>query len=472
MKTPVQELSIERTEYGPTRRLAEFAAKLTWHDLTPEVVAKLKLHILDTIGCGIFGASRPWSEIVRNVARRFESNGQCVLWGTSLRASGLTAALVNGTAAHGYELDDIYVPGAMHPGPPTVAAALGAVAQAPNPINGQQMLVAIAAGYEVGVRISACMGISHLLKGWHPTGTTGVFCAAAAAGRILELDTEKMVHALGTAGPHASGLIAAQYGGMAKRLYVGHAAQSGLFAASLAQDGFEGIQNVLEAQYGGYVRTFDGRGNPNEIVDGLGKRYEFMNTGFKRYPTAGAIHGGVDALDQIQVQHQLNANEVESITAYVSHSTQEHCGWKYVPKGATSAQMNLSFALANRLIRGRLTVAEFEEGNINSPEVLSLVEKITVISAEDINNLGEKSRYSTRLVVRAKNGKEYIATVHNPKGTIANPFDSEDVKGKFRDLVSGMLSADQIERIVETVLSLEGVDDIRELERILALRYC
>jgi 2-methylcitrate dehydratase PrpD len=312
------------------------------------------------------------------------------------------------------------------------------------------------------------MGVPHLLKGWHPTGTSGVFGAAAAAGRILELDGDTMLHALGTAGPHAGGLIAAQYGGMVKRLYVGHAAQSGLFSVFLAQNGFKGIEDVLEAPYGGYVRTFDGRGDPAEIIEGLGERYELLNTGFKRYPTAGAIHGGVDALEQILNEHSLSAGDVESITAYVSHSTKEHCGWPYRPSGATGAQMNLSFALASRFLRGKLFVAEFEHQQLTAPDLLELVKKVRIEVAADIDKMGEGSRYSTRVVVRTRSGREHAAAVHHPKGTVANPFTPAEVETKFRQLATAVLPAAQVENIVKLVRSLDEIEDIALLERELA----
>lgn len=278
-----------------------------------------------------------------------------------------------------------------------------------------------------------------------------------------------MVHALGTAGPHASGLIAAQYGGMVKRLYVGHAAQSGLLSVFLAQDGFKGIEDVLEARYGGYVRTFDGRGDPVEIVKDLGEQYELLNTGFKRYPTAGAIHGGVDALEQIQNEHHLSVDDVESITAYVSHSTHEHCGWPYSPNGATGAQMNLSFALASRLLRGELFVAEFQDQQLTSPEVLNVVKKVRIQVADDIDKMGEGSRYSTRVVVRTRGGRECTATVHNPKGTVANPFTPDEVEAKFRRLAAVVLPSAQVEAVVKLVRSLEHVEDVIMLERELAI---
>ena len=451
-----------------TKRLAEFAGGLSWTDLPPEVVSKLKLHILDTLGCGLFGATLQWTAILRSTSLRLDHDERCVLWGTSLRASGPVAALVNGTAAHGYELDDMHVRGVIHPGPPSIPPALAAARYADRPISGRDFLVAVAAGYEVSVRVAACMGVPHLLKGWHPTGTSGVFGAAAAAGRILGLDGDTMVHALGTAGPHAGGLIAAQYGGMVKRLYVGHAAQSGLFSVFLAKDGFKGIEDVLEAPYGGYVRTFDGRGDPGEIIDGLGERYELLNTGFKRYPTAGAIHGGVDALEEILNEHPLSADDVESITAYVSHSTKEHCGWLYKANGATGAQMNLSFALASRFLRGKLFVAEFEHQQLTAPDLLELVKKVHIEVAGDIEKMGEGSRYSTRVVVRTRSGREHTAVVHHPKGTVANPFTPAEVEAKFRQLAGAVLPAAQIETIVKRVRSLEDIEDIALLERELA----
>src|SRR5207237_5516692 len=144
--------------------------------------------------------------------------------------------------------------GVLHVGA-VVLPALIAIAEQ-RKLGGREFLAAAAAGYEVGPRVGLCMGPEHIGQGWHSGATVGVFAAAAAAARALHLDAGKTVHALGMAGTQSSGLMAAQYGAMVKRMHAGRSSQSGLYGALLAANGFTGIQDVFEAPYGGYCTTF------------------------------------------------------------------------------------------------------------------------------------------------------------------------------------------------------------------------
>src|SRR5580765_5154102 len=175
-----------------TPALGRWTADLSLSQVPSEVVAQLKRCLLDSIGCGIYGALQPWGRIAAEVAIGFSEGGSCSLFARCESVSPSDAALANGTAIHGFEIDDAHVSSSLHPGAVTLPAAL-ATAQAQN-ANGAELLAALIAGYEVGLRVGLCAGVSHSTSGYHVTGTVGTLVAAAAAARILCLSPEQSAH--------------------------------------------------------------------------------------------------------------------------------------------------------------------------------------------------------------------------------------------------------------------------------------
>src|SRR5690349_22687144 len=216
-----------------TRRIAEFVSGLTYDRIPAEVRERIKLLILDSLGCAIYGAALEWCRILRETCTALDATRTTSVWGTDRRLAAPHAALVNGTQVQGFELDDVHRAGVLHVGA-VVLPPLLAIAELKRNLSGREFLAAAAAGYETGPRVGLCMGPQHIGQGWHSGATVGVFAAAAAASRGLQLDSGKSVHALGIAGTQSSGLMAAQFGAMVKRMHAGRAAQSGLYAALLA----------------------------------------------------------------------------------------------------------------------------------------------------------------------------------------------------------------------------------------------
>ena len=247
--------STRRGAGGHTRRIAEFVSQLSYAQIPAEVRERLKLLILDSLGCAIYGADLEWCRILRGILERVDQTKTTSIWGTDRRLSSPHAALVNGTQVQSFELDDVHREGVLHVGAVTLPALI-AVAETRVQLSGKDFITAALAGYEIGPRVGLCMGPQHIGQGWHSGATVGVFAAAAAAAHARALDAEKTVHALGIAGTQSSGLMAAQYGAMVKRMHAGRAAQSGLYAALLASEGFTGITDVFEAPYGGFCTTF------------------------------------------------------------------------------------------------------------------------------------------------------------------------------------------------------------------------
>ncbi len=242
-----------------TRQLADFAAGIKLSHVPPEVVDRAKGIVLDGIGCGLYGARVKWTEILAGVVRKLEpQGGQASIWGRGETASAVNAALVNGTMIQGYELDDVHAPGALHSCAIVLPAACAAAEYiGADNVNGEKLLLSIIAGFEIGPRVGMCLGREHmLLNGWHSGAIVAAFPAAVTAGIVLGLTGDQFFQALGIAGTQSAGLMAAQYGSMVKRMQSAKGAQSGLYAALLAADGFTGIEDVFEEKYGGFCSTF------------------------------------------------------------------------------------------------------------------------------------------------------------------------------------------------------------------------
>ena len=217
-----------------TRRIAGFVSGLTYEEIPAEVRERIKLLMLNSLGCAIYGADLEWCRILRGTLEKLDATRTTSIWGTNARLSSDHAALVNGTQVQGFELDDVHRKAVLHVGAVTLPALI-AVAESHAQLSGRDFLTAAVAGYEIGPRVGLCMGQEHIGQGWHSGATVGIFSAAAGAARGAGLDAEQTVHALGIAGTQSSGLMAAQYGAMVKRMHAGRAAQSGLYGALLAQ---------------------------------------------------------------------------------------------------------------------------------------------------------------------------------------------------------------------------------------------
>ena len=261
-----------------TRAIAGFVSGLSYDAIPGEVRDRIKLLVLDSLGCALYGADLPWTRILQTTLARHDATRTTPIWGTALALSAPHAALVNGTQVQGFELDDVHRQGVLHVGAVTLPALLATIGP-DTPLDGRELLAAIVAGYEIGPRVGMCMGQEHIGQGWHSGATVGVFSAAAGAARALRLDAGRTVHALGIAGTQSAGLMAAQYGAMVKRMHAGRSAQSGLYGALLARDGFTGIVDVFEAPYGGFCSTFSrstDRFDLGELSRGLGEGFETM----------------------------------------------------------------------------------------------------------------------------------------------------------------------------------------------------
>lgn len=458
------------SELGPTERLATFAAGLRYVDLPAEVVAHAKVCLLDTVGCGVFGATLPWTRILNETVAAIDPGGPASVWGTGRRYSAPHAALINGAAVHGYELDDLHQRSIVHPGSVVVPAVL-AVAEQAGGVSGRALLTAMVAGYEVAARVGESLGVAHLLQGWHPTGTHGAVGAAAAAGSVLGLDPDRMRHTLGIAGSQASGLMAAQYGSMVKRFHAGRAAQSGVYSALLAGRGYTGILDMLENPYGGYCATFSPSHDPDVLVAGLGERWQTLDVGFKPYSTNGSCHPTIDALLELRSAEGLRPEQVSKVDISVSTATKLHVGWDYEPSSVTAAQMNLPYIVSVVLADGDAFVDQFSEERIRDPKLVRESRKVRVVADEGIDARGGAFRHATRLQVTLTDGRVLHASRDHAHGSAHDPLSAQDVAEKFTKLATKVLTPEGSDRLYAAVHALDELDDVTALGSLLSATH-
>jgi 2-methylcitrate dehydratase PrpD len=454
-----------------TRRISEFVSGLRYDQIPTAVRERLKLLILDALGCGIFGAQLEWSRILRQTLERVDQTQNASIWGTNRRLSSVHAALVNGTQVQGFELDDVHREGVLHVGAVTLPPLI-ALVETHAPFSGKDFITAALAGYEIGPRVGQCMGQEHIGQGWHSGATVGVFAATAAAARALALDTEKTVHALGIAGSQSSGLMAAQYGAMVKRMHAGRAAQSGLYAALLAGAGFTGIKDVFEAPYGGFCTTFSrspDRFNLEALSAGLGERYETLHVSLKFYACVGSNHTTLDALTDIRNRHPFAAADIEEIIVHASRVTLDHAGWPYRPEGMTAAQLNLPFCAATLILTGDAFVDQFTPDCINDRARIDLSRKVHVIDDPAITALGAPHRHKVHVEVHFRDGSVEHESRDAPRGSEQDFASEVQVVDKFRKLTRAAVPEQQQNALIEAVLRLEQSPDIRAIIALLRL---
>lgn len=442
-----------------TRELAEFVAGLRFENLPGKVVTMARRCVLDSLGCGIYGARTPWGDAVTRTVELLGQAGTATAWGRPVKADPLGVALINGTAAQGYELDDCHDQSMSHYGAGVVPAVL-AVAEAMGPFDGRQIVTAVVAGYEVGTRVGNTVSPSAFHRGFHPCGLTSTFGSAAAIAKLLGLDTDQFVNALGLAGSQAAGLMASQFGAMAKRFHSGKAAQNGIIAALAAREGLTGVRDVLEAPYGGFCSTYSAEYDLDYATMGLGEHWEILRNGFKQYSSLASSHTSVDALRAIRARTGITADDVEKVLVETTEMVYVHCGWPYVYNGETiAAQMNLPYTAALTLVDGTAFVDGYTDERLNDPRILGLAAKVETAVAPDLDALGKDEMRAVRVTVTTKAGETHTDSVHYRSGHWKNPISDEQLAAKFHDLSARVITDEAATAIRAVVRDLENAAD-------------
>ncbi len=376
--------------------------------------------------------------------------------GASERTSPTLAALVNGTAGHAFQLDEVHSGAVLHPGS-VVLPAVMAAAESAGGLNGRDWLAAIVAGYEVGIRVGLAARGRMFERGFHNQGTTGAI-AAAAASRALALDAGSTVQALGLAASLAAGLMAVQEGAMAKALHSGRAAQSGVLAAFLARTGYTGIEDVLDSSYGRFYDSFVGGSGTGDFAAALRERWEMLAVGYKLSPASNGSITAMQTLARIMTKHQLDAQDIERIIAHVSTNTYHHCGFAFDPAAASvlAAQMSVRYGLSVMALDKQATPAQFTPQRIGDKGLADFLPRVELRVSPDFDAPGGKLRLASRLEVRCKDGKVLVDETLYRKGSVEDPVSPVEIEEKFRNLAVPVVGKEKAEACVARIRVLEN----------------
>jgi 2-methylcitrate dehydratase PrpD len=447
-----------------TFSLADFCTSITPESIENNLVDQTGLLLLDHLGVTARGIQSPSAKALIQAQEYMGfPEGIQLLIATSRTTSATNSALLHGLAAHSLELDDLHNASSLHPGVvvfPSVFAAAQLARTRP-----MTLIAAVLTGYEVATRVGEAVNpASHYIKGFHPTATCGVFGAAAAVGKILELSSEDLAEAWGICGSMAAGSMAFLSGdAWTKHLHAGWAAKAGLKAAVMARHGFRAPKTILEDPLG-FFHAYADSPYPDRLTAELGKRWAVMETSLKPHACCRYMQPAIDGLIALAEEHDLDPRGVSAVTVHCLPAgfpiIAEPHEKKADPQRTSEAQFSMPFGATVALVRRRAGLEEFGEEALGDPTVRALLPKVRCIKDEALGALWPK-KWSAVVEVTTTDGRRLNRRVEDPKGDPTNPFTEAEIVDKFIGLTSSCYSTEHGNKLAEAAL---GVGRLKALD--------
>ncbi|HEX2826274.1 MAG TPA: MmgE/PrpD family protein [Burkholderiales bacterium] len=436
-----------------TRTLSEFLVASRYEDIPESVRHEASRALLNALGCAIGSARHETVEAALSAVTPFAGAPQASIFGRSEKLDALNAALVNGISTHVLDFDDTHQR-AVHPSAPVLPALLAYAEW--KKTSGRDLVHAFVLGVEAEIRIALSVFPEHYDIGWHITGTAGVFGAAAATSKLLNLDVRRTSWALGIAATQSSGLRE-MFGSMCKSLHPGRAAQGGMTAAMLAASGFTSSERAIEAPRGfGHVTStkFD----PSVITTGLGASYELSKNMYKPYACGLVVHAAIDGCIQLKREHGLQPDRIERVELLTSPLVPELTG-RQTPKDGLEGKFSVYHACAVALVHGAAGEAQFADAVVRDPDVIAVRDRIAVTASPSVRKL------EARVTIRLRDGTVLEKHVEHALGTVERPMSDRDLEEKLSDLTDGVLPKAAAARVIDLCWRIDTLDDAGELAR-------
>jgi len=448
-------------------KLARRIKALEYGDLPAAAVKWATTAFLDTVGVTLAGSAEETVAIVESIPGVGDGDGPCLIFGRATRTGALDAALINGTASHALDFDDVASNIGGHPSVPLVPAiiALGETVGA----SGRDAILAYVVGFETESKIGRAVNFHHYEKGWHPTATLGIFGTVAAASRLLGLTGEQTETALALAVSLASG-VKANFGTMTKPLHVGHCARNGVLAALLAERGFTANTDAFEHGQG-FFNVFNGAGNvdPDKIFDTWADPLEVVDPGLglKQFPCCGSTHAAINCMVTLVRDHGLTAEDAAGIEILTNPRRLPHTD-NPNPQTGLQAKFSLQYVTARALTDGRVVLEHFEGEAFADAGVGRLLPLIRVGEHPDMAASSE-NQFGAEVIVTTGDGNRLSARIDHQIGRgPANPMSRDELWEKFEDCAGRALPKDRIMPLFEMLENFESLNAVADLTAAIA----
>ena len=459
---------------GSTRAVVDFVTSAKLDSFPPDVVAQAKRCLIDGFAMILAGSRVEGSEIVRHYVRSVskDDGGASILGPERMKATAPYAALANGASGHAMDFDDTQLSTTpdrtygllTHPTIPALASTLAVAEQ--QQASGAAFLEAFLTGFEVECKIAEAIDPDHYRRGFHSTATAGTFAGAAGAARLLALDAGRTAHAIGIAASFAAGLRV-NFGSMTKPLHAGRAAENGITAVMLAASGFTAGDDGLDGRWG-YFQVLGGGAEPHRLIGALGRPHSIVNPGVsvKPYPCGSLSHPSMDAMLKLVTDHNIQPDQIKAIRLRAGSNILEPLRYQ-TAKTELEAKFCVPFLLGVIALRRKAGIQEFTDEFVASAPIQQIMTKVSTVFDQKIEAMGfDKIR--SIVEVDLVDGRALTQpSDERYRGSPAWPFTIAELRERFADCASPLLSKDRIQRALDQIESVEKIKDIRELTRTL-----
>lgn len=448
------------SEQPVLRRLAAFVADFRTRELPPEARHAAARALVDWMAATIPGGVRPPATLLALALGDESGAAGATLIPSGQRLAARAAALINGSAAHTIEFDDIYRDALYHPGAPTIAAAL-AIAQERH-ADGDLFLRSVIAGYELSTRIGVVVQPTHY-NFWHTTGTVGTFGAAAAVATVLGLDPDRCAHALATSGTLAAGLQQAfRSHSMSKPIHSGHAAETGLLAAIAAERGVTGTLDILEGPRG-FGAAMSNNPDFSRALEDLAA-FNIQAMTFKNYSACGHTFAAIDAARELRSRLALTASDAESVESIeiATYAKALEVAGNPDPRTAFEAQFSLPYCVAVALVTGSARLEAFADERLRDPVIRKLMAK-TEQRIDAQADAAYPTQRAARLTIRFRGRAPVSFLAPTRKGDPDNPLSDAELSDKFLELVTPVTGAAPARKLLAVLWNVSVLTDLAEL---------
>jgi 2-methylcitrate dehydratase PrpD len=445
--------------------LGEQVAAMRYEMLPAQAVHWARVGILDTVGVTLAGALEPCTQILAQALG--SSSGNAVVFGTSVRCHPLDAALLNGTASHALDFDDCNNTLGGHPSVP-ILPALFALSDEVG-ATGRDLVTAYVAGFEVETKIAMSVHFHHYTKGWHPTSTLGVFGAAAACARLLQLDAQQTAVALALAASSSAGLKA-NFGTMTKPMHIGRCAREGLLAAKLAQAGYTANSLDVFEHPQGFFEVYNGKGNydPDRGRLAWASPLDIVAPGIaiKQYPCCGSTHPAIDCAIELYQTQSFTLKDIARVDIWIHSRRLQHTN-RPQPRTGLDAKFSVQYVVSRALIDGFVSLEHFEGRAFEDAQVTGLLPHVFAQPYDD-SQFDPSNHFGGEVRVTLKSGQILTAKVQQPLGrTSANPLPEERLKTKFELCAARVINAQATAQAYDAILRIESIEDVRTITALL-----